>query len=189
MLPCILSQVGICGEFSGRNRSGLFAQRGPSSPWRIPRRVQTGPICFEGLIMDAMKRCYDCGKIKSIDDFHINKRMADGHLNRCKECQRVSFRLSRIVNPEHAREMDHKRNDDPRRKQQLKEKVRKYNERFPERRIANRRVSHALRDGHITRPSACEICGEIRKLQAHHADYSKALEVIWLCAPCHRHIT
>lgn len=30
----------------------------------------------------------------------------------------------------------------------------------------------------------CEKCGE-PKAQMHHEDYSKPLEVVWLCRPCH----
>ena len=30
----------------------------------------------------------------------------------------------------------------------------------------------------------CEICGEV-KSQAHHSDYTKPLDVRWLCRPCH----
>ena len=36
---------------------------------------------------------------------------------------------------------------------------------------------------------ACEGCGkwceDARKLHGHHSDYSKPLEVEWLCASCH----
>lgn len=30
----------------------------------------------------------------------------------------------------------------------------------------------------------CVVCGEI-KSQAHHEDYSKPLDVVWLCSRCH----
>lgn len=46
-------------------------------------------------------------------------------------------------------------------------------------------VSNALRRGHITRPSSCENCKKTCKPQAHHEDYSKKLEVKWLCRGCH----
>jgi hypothetical protein len=47
-------------------------------------------------------------------------------------------------------------------------------------------VYQALKRGKLVRPSSCEWCGGTnRKIQAHHEDYSKPLEVIWLCIPCH----
>lgn len=33
-----------------------------------------------------MKQCFVCNKLKPIDDFYKHKRMADGHLGKCKQC-------------------------------------------------------------------------------------------------------
>lgn len=34
-------------------------------------------------------------------------------------------------------------------------------------------------------PELCEGCGQPRKLEKHHPDYSRPLLVAWLCKPCH----
>lgn len=44
-------------------------------------------------------------------------------------------------------------------------------------------VNNAKRDGKI-KPAPCANCGK-KKTQAHHTDYTKPLEVVWLCAKCH----
>ena len=31
----------------------------------------------------------------------------------------------------------------------------------------------------------CEVCEKVKELQAHHEDYTKPLEVIFLCFSCH----
>jgi hypothetical protein len=52
---------------------------------------------------------------------------------------------------------------------------------------ANNVVSELLRRRKIT-PLPCEICGEQRYTQAHHQDYSKPLNINWLCSSCHMRI-
>lgn len=50
-----------------------------------------------------------------------------------------------------------------------------------------RRIFHSAEErGEVVRPDTCSRCGERTRIEAHHADYSKPLEVEWLCFPCHR---
>jgi hypothetical protein len=45
----------------------------------------------------------------------------------------------------------------------------------------------AVRSGYLTRPDKCEVCMKECKPHGHHEDYSKPLDVQWLCRICHNH--
>ena len=59
----------------------------------------------------------------------------------------------------------------------------KRNVMFPERRAARSATFHALKIGKLTE-LPCIICGN--KAEAHHPDYSRPLDVVWLCKPHHK---
>ena len=52
----------------------------------------------------------------------------------------------------------------------------------PEKRSAKNKIAHLTRNGQLVR-QPCSICGE-PNAQAHHPNYDKPLEVVWLCQ-CH----
>ena len=54
----------------------------------------------------------------------------------------------------------------------------------PEKYRARQIVLGALRSGKLIK-LPCRFCN-IKQVEAHHPDYSKPLEVIWLCSECHR---
>jgi len=59
----------------------------------------------------------------------------------------------------------------------------KYKKLYPGRIIATAKVNHALRDNRLEK-QPCFICGS-DKVHGHHYDYSKPLDVIWLCPTHH----
>ena len=59
-----------------------------------------------------------------------------------------------------------------------------YNLKHPEKATARIKVRQAIFNGKLI-PLPCEKCNEL-KTEAHHTDYSKPLDVMWLCGPCHR---
>jgi len=64
----------------------------------------------------------------------------------------------------------------------------------PEKAKARDDVSNAIREGRLFKPDRCECCRQQfppKGLHGHHKDYSKALEVEWLCPSCHtkRHMS
>ena len=58
----------------------------------------------------------------------------------------------------------------------------------PERVKAYNKINFALRKGKIKRPEICSICGNAGFIMGHHYDYSKPLDVIWVCWICHNKI-
>lgn len=59
-------------------------------------------------------------------------------------------------------------------------------ERFLAARRAGTAVLRAIRRGILTRPDICEQCGGTgKRIDAAHHDYSRPLDVRWLCKPCH----
>lgn len=46
-------------------------------------------------------------------------------------------------------------------------------------------VARAIRAGVLERPTECSRCGHECKPEGHHIDYSRPLDVEWLCQPCH----
>lgn len=52
-------------------------------------------------------------------------------------------------------------------------------------RQAHALVKRAIEKGVLMRPDECERCGTVALIQAHHSDYTKPLDVDWLCSKCH----
>lgn len=56
----------------------------------------------------------------------------------------------------------------------------------PTKHRARQQVSEAVKKGLLIRPGACSQCAASDvPIQAHHPDYAKPLEVLWLCTKCH----
>lgn len=51
--------------------------------------------------------------------------------------------------------------------------------------ITRAKTRYAVKQGILIKPKKCEVCEQTKPLQAHHHDYTKHLEVIWLCTRCH----
>jgi len=61
-----------------------------------------------------------------------------------------------------------------------------WRKKHPEIRAAHVAVYEAIKRGILVRPDHCQLCGVKCRPHGHHDDYSKPLEVIWLCCPCHK---
>lgn len=127
-----------------------------------------------------MKECFKCKTIKPLSDFYKHKAMADGHLNKCKECTKIDVKERRSTNPA-VQEYDRNRGN----RQDL-EYLRDYRKRYPKKYKAHSWVNNAVRRGQLLKKDDCEECGSSFALEAHHDDYDKPTQVRWLCSLCHK---
>ena len=131
-----------------------------------------------------MKTCFKCNTVKPLSEFYKHPRMADGHVNKCKECNRNDVTANRNKNIEKVREYDRARGKEPERIKASREIIRAWRNEDSRRVLAHTSVARAIRNGSLVR-QPCVRCGEAKSL-AHHEDYDKPLEVVWLCQPCHK---
>jgi len=148
-------------------------------------------MCIVQNLVVMEKKCFKCGFIKPLDEFYKHSHMADGHLNKCKKCTKKDVRelISwlchdpewRIKERVRGREKYH-RLYSGNGSSGAQEAKYVYIRRNPLKRLAHQMVSNAIRDGRLIK-DYCEVCGE--EAQSHHDDYSKPLEVRWLCVKHH----
>lgn len=144
------------------------------------------PVILEGL---EYWRCGTCKVYKPASDYYEDGKTAAGVASVCKKCHTASSIRTR--DPESARQgnaayMRRARADDPA-KFQAREKAAAAKKRalHPEKVAARNAVNSAVKRGDLTKPKACECCGQEKRITGHHDDYSKPLSVRWLCYACH----
>lgn len=143
-----------------------------------------------------MKTCRECGISKPLSEYYVHKQMSDGYLNKCKLCVRARVSNHLKANADYYKQYEKQRSSLPHRvearkayaktergKLAAKKAHKNYIESFPLRRAAHIIVSNALKNGNLTK-QPCFICGE--KAEAHHPDYSRPLDVVWLCSTHHK---
>lgn len=117
------------------------------------------------------KTCPACETEKPMGDFSYNRSRKDGRSCWCRECKkkdekRYSHTPEGRINREAA--------------------TRRQRKRCPQKAIAGAVLRSAVRKGRINRPSECACdCKQSGRIDGHHWDYSKPLNVRWLHYNCH----
>lgn len=112
--------------------------------------------------------------------------MGDGHLGKCKTCTKKDVK-KRYYNPESQKRIidyEKARYQTPLRREATRRYAAKMKLVHPGKAKARQSVSNAVRDGRLSK-GPCEVCGSL-KVEGHHTDYRKPLEVKWLCRFHHR---
>lgn len=127
-------------------------------------------------VVDApagFKQCTMCGSVKSIDEFHKWSRSVDGRTQQCAVC-RSQYKHAASTKAWKARNQDRVRQHAIKYKQHNRTKMR-----------ARQAILNRVHRGTLVRPTTCSKCGTVAATEAHHHDYSKPLDVQWLCKSCH----
>jgi len=145
-----------------------------------------------------MKRCGKCNLLKEQTEFGKNKSTKDGLSSYCRGCKKLSDKNSYQKNKEKRLEVSkkyRKHNKDKIRATQKiwrdnnKDKVRQsflraFNKN-PEKHKARSKLNFLIYKGKIEKPDKCSICDSVVNIEAHHVDYTKPLDVEWVCSKCH----
>lgn len=129
------------------------------------------------------RRCTRCSKRRPIDDFFLDHRTGSPR-SWCKACTYAYSRRYRRRNLDRVRARDRRYY----RKHKAAQAARQKRPDVRAKRAVRQAVYWAVRTGILHRPDRCEHCGRRpppHRLHAHHADYSRPLDVTWLCSLCH----
>lgn len=142
------------------------------------------------------KVCFKCGLPKPIDEFYTHPQTADGRLGKCVECCKNDVKKNYRKHKSQYQAYERKRAQLPHRVKMRTDYQNKHPEicnplkrawevRNPEKKGASTVVNNAIRDGRLVRQTVCSVCGRSENVEAHHTDYSKPLDIQWLCKRHH----
>ena len=148
------------------------------------------------MIATDLRVCSKCRAVKPLSDYYRHSAASGGHMRHCKECHKAGVRANRAKNADYYRAYDRGRAnrpdrvaaradyaETPRGRKAVQKAKDAWAQRNPEKRTAQAKVLNEIRTGRMRR-QPCEVCGSSR-VHAHHDDYSKPLEVRWLCPKHH----
>lgn len=131
-----------------------------------------------------MKTCTKCGETKPTSEFGKRSDF-DTLRSHCKECTREAAKARRHRTSEATRAKA--RRNYARNAEKIKATRGEWKRQNREKSRAHSAVEYAVKTGKLVRPEACEECtDDSSQIHGHHDDYSRQLEVRWLCPTCHR---
>jgi len=141
----------------------------------------TGLFCGDSK-MPKMRTCSKCGVKQRLEDFYPSSMHKEGRKPECKKCNNERGRAYVKANKEKRKAW--RRQHYLKNLSREKEAAKQYHLTHKDGHRAHAKVGYATRAGHLT-PKPCEVCGTIDDVHAHHDDYSKPLDVRWLCRSHH----
>ena len=131
------------------------------------------------------KQCFKCRQVKELCEFYKHKGMVDGYLGKCKDCTKMDVLTHRNQNLDRIRAYDRARGKLPQRIRLTVIRTRRRRKNRPLQYAAQTLLGNAVRSGRIVKSKTCTNCGADGRINGHHRDYCKPLDVMWLCTICH----
>ena len=131
-----------------------------------------------------MKTCTCCGIEKPISEYNKHPNMADGHIGKCRDCRNKHAKQYRLDNREKINAYQRQYRKTERGKELRAISDKKYQKAFPEKINAKQVIYTGIQRGKIKR-LPCEVCGSSVDVHAHHSDYTKPRQIVWLCRQHH----
>lgn len=128
------------------------------------------------------KRCRICRQLKSLTAFYQREKSKDGYRNECKPCFYLAVKAR--VTPAKRKPWDIRWAKSEKGKVSLRAAAARQRVKYPEKKKARNAVNNAIADRRLIR-QPCQFPGCRFKAEGHHEDYSKPLEVEWLCRKHH----
>ena len=135
-------------------------------------------------IMNVSKKCYTCGAEKPLALFSKNPEMRDGRVNQCKTCESAIAKIRYLKNKQRHLAVQKAYQATPEGKACNARKYAQAKIKKPLKLWARRTTNNHILNGRLKR-QLCEVCAAA-DAEAHHENYSKPLEVRWLCFDHHR---
>jgi len=125
--------------------------------------------------------CSQCGQEKPLDEFDVNKTKPLRRAYRCKECRREYDRQHSSKKSKTPQKIEQVRRWHQSERGRMMDKQRRL---LRKDKIRTKNMLNYLIERGIIQRQPCIRCGE-ENGQGHHPDYSKPLEVVWLCQTHH----
>lgn len=147
------------------------------------------------------KTCSKCKLVKPADCFSKNKRTKTGLASHCKDCCKIAAKIQRAKRRASGKDAAYRKkynqseegkvviaayDGSDARKKSYRIHHKKYRTENPVKLAAHRAIKYGVEDGSIIKPMACSVCDKKTRIEGHHCDYAKPLDVIWLCRQCHK---
>lgn len=128
------------------------------------------------------KICTKCNTEKNLSGFGRDSRKKDDLQSQCSQCD---YDRNLKWYRKNGKRYYAKYIKTEERKEYMKECAKKHRDTYPDKCKARSSVSNAIQSGRLIK-QPCH-CGE-SEVEAHHEDYSKPLDVQWLCVKHHKEL-